>query len=120
MCSIGGVGNDVLIGGQGNDMLTGGAGADAFRFDAKSGNDVILDFDIAQDKLSFAADTGIRSSQVVDLNRDGVADLMLALTGGGSVTFYGVSSSTTSSSATSRDQLALSRSWGGPSRRPTT
>ena len=41
--------------------------------------------------MSFAADTGIRSSQIVDANRDGVADLLIALNGGGSVTLYGVS-----------------------------
>ena len=87
----GGVGIDLLIGGQGNDTLTGGAGVDTFRFEAKSGNDVILDFNIGQDKLSFAADTGMRSSQIVDANRDGVADLLIALNGGGSVTLYGVS-----------------------------
>ena len=87
----GGSGNDLLIGGQGNDRLTGGAGADTFRFAAKSGNDVILDFNIAEDQLSFAADTGIRSSRIGRLNSDGVADLLLDLTGGGSVTLYGVS-----------------------------
>ena len=86
----GGVGNDLLIGGQGNDTLSGGAGGDTFRFDARSGNDVILDFNLAQDKLSFAADNGVRASQALDLNRDGVTDLMLSLAGGGSVTLYGV------------------------------
>ena len=87
---FGGVGNDWLIGGQGNDSLSGGAGADVFHFDAKSGSDVILDFNTAEDRLSFAADSGVRSSQALDLNRDGVADLMLSLAGGGSVTLYGV------------------------------
>ena len=87
----GGVGIDLLIGGQGNDTLTGGAGSDTFRFDSKSGNDVILDFNIAQDRLSFAADNGIRSSRALDVNRDGVTDLLLGLQGGGTVTLYGVS-----------------------------
>ena len=90
MRSTAGSGIDLLIGGQGNDRLTGGAGADTFRFEAKSGNDVILDFNIAQDKLSFAADTGVRSAQAVDANRDGVTDLLIGLDGGGSVTLYGV------------------------------
>ena len=88
----GGTGMDLLNGGQGNDMLTGGTGADIFRFDARSGNDVILDYNIAQDRLSFANDNGVRSSQASDLNRDGVTDLLLQLKGGGSVTLYGIAS----------------------------
>ena len=88
----GGIGIDLLIGGKGNDSLVGGAGADTFRFDAQSGNDVILDFDIARDTLSFAADTGIRTSRAIDANRDGITDLLLGLNGGGSVTLYGVAS----------------------------
>ena len=87
----GGIGIDLLVGGQGDDTLAGGAGADTFRFDSKSGNDVILDFNTAQDALSFADNTGIRSSQSLDANRDGIADLLIALNGGGSVTLYGVS-----------------------------
>ena len=86
----GGRGDDALFGGAGNDLLTGGAGADVFHFDGKSGNDVILDFNVAEDRLSFAADNGVRSSRSLDLNRDGVTDLMLNLKGGGSVTMFGV------------------------------
>ena len=63
-----------------------------FRFAAQSGNDVILDFNIAEDKLRFDADTGVRSSRTLDANGDGLTDLMLVLTGGGSVTLLGVSS----------------------------
>lgn len=88
----GGSGMDLLIGGAGNDRLIGGTGADVFRFAAQSGNDVVLDFDIAEDKLSFAADTAIRSSRTLDANGDGVTDLLLGLTGGGSVTLLGVAS----------------------------
>lgn len=88
----GGSGIDLLIGGQGNDRLTGGSGADTFRFAAQSGNDFILDFNTAEDQLSFASDTGIRSARSADYNNDGKSDLMLTLSGGGSVTLYGVSS----------------------------
>ncbi len=40
----GGHGRDVLNGGPGHDRLIGGAGADQFVFNARSGNDVIRDF----------------------------------------------------------------------------
>ncbi|WP_185966605.1 S8 family serine peptidase, partial [Methylosinus sporium] len=39
---FGGVGNDTLDGGQGNDILTGGGGYDTYEFDAKGGQDVIV------------------------------------------------------------------------------
>ncbi|WP_165865500.1 VCBS domain-containing protein, partial [Volucribacter psittacicida] len=53
---VGGAGNDILFGGAGNDTLTGGDGADKFVFlaNSNSGNDVITDFDISQDKVVFA------------------------------------------------------------------
>lgn len=58
---FGGGGADRLEGGAGDDILTGGAGADVFVFDARSaapgqGDDVILDFDAAQDRLLWRAD----------------------------------------------------------------
>ncbi|UUR08366.1 Calx-beta domain-containing protein [Sphingomonas glaciei] len=88
---FGGRGNDLLIGGQGDDLLEGGAGRDAFVLAARGGNDVIRDFDIANDTLLFDG-TAIRSSQVGDTNGDGVADLRINLTAGGSVTLLGLSS----------------------------
>ncbi|WP_324805717.1 Ig-like domain-containing protein [Sphingomonas sp. LY29] len=88
----GGIGNDLLIGGQGSDTLIGGAGLDTFLFGKSSGEDVIRDFDTSADQLSFADGIGIRSSRTVDANGDGIADLSISLTGGGSVTLLGVSS----------------------------
>ena len=88
---FGGVGNDVLIGGAGDDVLEGGLGRDIFIFGAKAGEDVIRDFDVANDRLQFDA-TGIRNTQTGDWNDDGVADLRLTLTGGGSVTLLGLTS----------------------------
>lgn len=52
---MGGAGNDVLNGGQQSDLLIGGAGADRFVFEAKSGMDLILDFDPNSDKLDLTA-----------------------------------------------------------------
>ncbi|WP_338503746.1 Calx-beta domain-containing protein [Sphingomonas kaistensis] len=88
---FGGRGNDLLIGGQGDDRLEGGAGRDSFVLSARGGNDVILDFDIANDKLLFDA-TAIRSSDARDWNGDGTVDLRVNLTAGGSVTLLGLSS----------------------------
>lgn len=43
----GGDGGDVLTGDRGGDTLAGGAGADIFRFLPGGGQDVVLDFSIA-------------------------------------------------------------------------
>jgi Ca2+-binding RTX toxin-like protein len=48
---LGGKGNDILDGGQQSDLLIGGDGADTFIFGAKSGMDLIFDFDADTDKL---------------------------------------------------------------------
>ena len=59
----GGAGDDILIGGTGVDSLTGGAGADIFRFTSQSDSyrtattsfdDIITDFDVAQDTIDLA------------------------------------------------------------------
>ncbi|CAA9518026.1 MAG: Alkaline phosphatase [uncultured Sphingomonas sp.] len=87
----GGSGNDVLFGGSGNDLLVGGAGADTFILGARAGEDVIRDFDRSADTLSLTG-TAIRSSRTGDANGDGVTDLTLSLSGGGSVTLLGIGS----------------------------
>ena len=56
-------GNDKIIGGAGNDVMTGGAGADVFVFGNETGVDVILDFNFAEDMISF---TGL--SNITDYN----------------------------------------------------
>ncbi len=48
---LGGDGADWLEGGAGNDLLQGDAGADAFVVRPGGGRDVILDFDVAEDRL---------------------------------------------------------------------
>lgn len=55
----GGYGDDILVGGAGNDTLVGGFGADRFVQDELDrGFDLILDFEIGHDTLSFE-DVGI-------------------------------------------------------------
>ena len=56
---IGGGGRDKLIGGNGDDQLKGGPGRDVFQFDAKDGDDRILDWNegdrlALSGKLTFA------------------------------------------------------------------
>lgn len=46
---LGSDGDDVIIGGLGNDTLTGGLGADTFVFADGDGQDVITDFNVADD-----------------------------------------------------------------------
>jgi len=50
---VGGKGDDFLIGGGGNDTLTGNQHRDTFLFAVGSGDDVITDFNHAQDTLAF-------------------------------------------------------------------
>jgi Ca2+-binding RTX toxin-like protein len=104
---FGGRGNDLLIGGQGDDLLEGGLGRDAFVLAAKGGNDVIRDFDVANDRLLFD-NTAIRSSQAGDWNNDGTTDVRINLTAGGSVTLLGLSSLTGVQTGSANDaQLSL-------------
>ncbi|MDO5648572.1 CAP domain-containing protein [Paracoccus sp. (in: a-proteobacteria)] len=50
----GGSGNDTLTGGMGNDTLFGGTGADSFVFHARSGRDVIADYQVGVDRILLA------------------------------------------------------------------
>ena len=89
---FGGRGNDLLLGGQGDDLLEGGAGRDSFVFASKGGSDIVRDFDVANDRLLFDG-VAIKSTQLGDVNGDGIADLRISLTnGGGSVTLLGIAS----------------------------
>ena len=88
----GGAGRDNLFGGNGNDRMSGGAGADSFWFARGGGNDTILDFNVAEDRLVLADGVGVQSHRVGDVNGDGIADLTIAFNrGGGSVVLLGVS-----------------------------
>jgi hypothetical protein len=87
----GGAGNDVLVDGLGDDVLIGGAGADRFILGARLGEDVIRDFDRATDLLDLSG-ASIRSSRAADVNGDGILDLNLAFSGGGSATLLSIAS----------------------------
>ena len=89
---FGGAGNDMLIGGRGDDVLEGGAGTDRFIFGKAAGNDIVTDFDVDRDILVLGEGQSVHSTNVGDLNLDGVDDLFIQLSRGGTITMYGVSS----------------------------
>jgi Ca2+-binding RTX toxin-like protein len=73
-------GNDILDGGAGNDSLLGGEGNDVYLFGRGSGQDMVLNFDTALDKVDvvqFAAD--IASTDVIISNTEN--NLVLSIKG---------------------------------------
>ena len=86
----GGAGNDELFGGLGDDALYGGAGRDLFHFGRAEGSDTIHDFNRYEDAIILDDGVRVTKSQVKDVNRDGVQDLILSLSLGTSVTLLGV------------------------------
>ncbi|MCY7279293.1 MAG: Ig-like domain-containing protein [Sphingomonas bacterium] len=106
---FGQIGNDFLIGGKGDDRLTGGDGRDTFVFGANNGNDLVLDFNLLSDTIRLADGATIRSSRSSDVNGDGIADLWLDFSAGGSATLLGVSSLTGMTvESTATDALPMS------------
>jgi Ca2+-binding RTX toxin-like protein len=92
---FGGEGNDFIFGGADDDTLSGGEGADAFSFSEGDGDDVITDFDLAEDMLFFddvAQQTTVDDflSQAVEVVVDGQTALLISAPGGGSVTLLGL------------------------------
>jgi len=84
---IGGAGDDYIEGGSGRDHLAGGAGRDVFHFAAGDGADLIADFDLARDRLSFGFDDAtVRKAQV-----SAQGDDTLLSVGGVEVLFEGIS-----------------------------
>lgn len=72
----GGDGDDTINGGPGNDTLRGGGGADIFRLRAGEGQDLILDFNPAQDRLDLGITYG---SQDVGLSTDSAGNSVVTL-----------------------------------------
>lgn len=71
----GGMGNDTIVGGFGNDTLTGGGGDDAvnrFHFFDEDGEDVILDFKVDKDLITFQDDVDPLTVELYQ-NEDGNA-----------------------------------------------
>jgi Ca2+-binding RTX toxin-like protein len=94
---VGGAGNDSIDGGRGNDRLTGdGTGkkafADTFVFGAKSGKDVITDFDVGKDVIQIAKGiNGIKKpSHVINHAQQKGKDVIIDLGNGNKVTLKNV------------------------------
>ena len=88
---IGGNGNDVLIG-RPNDTLTGGNGTDTFVFNPHFGKEVITDFNVNQDTLSFDSSlfTTDTASQVLSQTHDFKNGAVIAVHPGETITLAGV------------------------------
>lgn len=61
----GGAGDDSIHGGKGSDTLAGGGGADSFHFKAGDEDNLILDFDLAEDVILLAADLGLDAAMAL-------------------------------------------------------
>jgi len=73
----GGDGADLIVGGYGNDVMLGGAGSDSFHWDLPGeGIDLIADFSVADDTLSFLGSAfgyGAGASAILVSNSNPVA-----------------------------------------------
>ena len=86
---VGGSGNDSLWGNAGNDSLFGGAGKDVFIYKPGEGTDKIMDYE-SGDMLKILKSNGTAGGTFTKATFSG-GNLTLAISGGGSVIFNGVS-----------------------------
>jgi Ca2+-binding RTX toxin-like protein len=81
---FGGGGNDTIWGNEGSDSLLGGAGGDRYVFAAASGSDQVNGFLFAEgNRLDL-------SGQTFTLGTSADGDILLALSGGGTIELNGV------------------------------
>ncbi|WP_151718344.1 calcium-binding protein [Gemmobacter serpentinus] len=67
---MGGAGADTLAGDKGNDSLTGGAGRDVFVFGRSDGRDMVTDFTIGEDRLSFTGASNMKALKLLAIGSD--------------------------------------------------
>jgi Ca2+-binding RTX toxin-like protein len=80
-----GQGNDVISGGLGNDLLFGNLGADTFVADSGAGADTIGDFHSDQGDL-----VSLGGQSILSTSSNPGGDLVVTLSGGGTLTFAGI------------------------------
>jgi len=80
--------SETLVGGIGNDTLTGAAGSDTYRYSLGDGADTIIEQGAGSDTLAFGAGIA-RSSLQFTRATNGSGDLVITVTGGGSITVKG-------------------------------
>jgi len=80
----GGLGDDRLFGGGGSDTITLGDGADTLLLAADGGEDLVMDFQVASDRIQLADVT------ITLMAADGAGNTRLLLSSGGQVTLLGV------------------------------
>jgi Ca2+-binding RTX toxin-like protein len=86
----GGLGDDVFNGGRGVDTLTTGDGLDVIQIHKSGGGfDVVTDFDTASDSIVVDAGISLRHVSVKDWNGDGINDVVLQFSQGGSLVLLG-------------------------------
>jgi Ca2+-binding RTX toxin-like protein len=84
-------GNDTLKGLGGNDTLSGGDGKDTFVFGAKSGKDVVTDFDVKKDILEITKSNVIKSlDDVAKHTHSNGKDIFIDLGHGSKIVLKGV------------------------------
>lgn len=83
----GGAGDDRFELDYGNDTMRGGAGADIFVFNSATGNDLVVDFDPAVDRIDTSGWAGLRG---VTLRLDAAGNTVLSLAGISNITLQGV------------------------------
>ncbi len=76
---------ETLVGGLGNDTLIGGAGSDIYRYNLGDGADTIIETGAGSDTLAFGAGIA-RSALQFARATDGSTDLIIIVSGGGSIT----------------------------------
>ena len=87
----GGAGDDTLHAGKGSDTLAGGDGADSFHFKAGDDDNLVLDFDLAEDVILLAADLELDAiAALARLGADGDGNAVIDLGHDTLVTLVGI------------------------------
>ena len=68
---FGGSGDDRIVGGKGNDLASGGRGSDEFVFSKRSGDDVVVDFEVGVDVFTVNGGSRLLNRVTVEDADDG-------------------------------------------------